>query len=151
MTTITLAQIMDAVEATLATAPTLARSQSFDDLSEGINDTPLLQVYPESWTQDAVHTGTDRTTFQGKVRQTEFVVNVDYYAQQRKHIGEDMAELVAGADALIAIFEAQDKKPYFGLMGIQAFHWIAQRVTFEYGDPAIKYVGYRVTLTVRVF
>lgn len=150
MTSITLAQIIDAIEATLSTAPTLERSMSYDELTEGINDTPLLQVYPEAGDQDPT-TNTDRTTFRAGVRQTSLTINCDYYAQQRKHIGEDMAVLVDGIDAMTTIFEAQDTKPYFGLDGIQAFHWGWQRVTFDYGDPAINYVGARFTLTIRVF
>lgn len=147
---ITLAQILDAIEATLAAAPTLARSMSYDELTEGINDTPLLQVYPDSGNQDPAG-NTDRTTFKAGVRQTVLTINCDYYAQQRKHIGEDMAALVDGIDAMTNIFEAQDTKPYFGLDGIRAFSWSWQRVTFEYGDPNIGYVGARFTLTIRVF
>jgi len=147
---ITIGQILDAIELTLSSAPTLARSMSYDELTEGINDTPLLQVYPESGEQDPAG-NTDRTTFVAGVRQTVLMVNCDYYAQQRKHIGEDMAALVDGIDAMFNIFEAQDQKPYFGLSGIQAFHWTFQHVTFEYGDTSIKYVGARFTLTIRIF
>ena len=147
---ITIAQIIDAIEATLSAAPTLARSMSYDELTEGINDTPLLQVYAEAGDQDPT-TNTDRTTFKAGVRQTNITINADYYAQQRKHIGEDMAALVDGIDAMTTIFEAQDTKPYFCLDGIRAFHWSWQRVTFDYGDPAIGYVGARFTLTIRVF
>lgn len=147
---ITTAQILDAIEATLSVAPTLARSMSYDELTEGINDTPLLQVYPESGDQDPAG-NTDRTTFKAGVRQTNLTINCDYYAQQRKHIGEDMAALVDGIDAMTTIFEAQDTKPYFGLDGIKAFHWAWQHVTFEYGEASIKYVGARFTLTLRVF
>jgi hypothetical protein len=150
MTSITLAQILDAVEGTLATAPTLARSMSYDELTEGINDTPLLQVYPEAGDQDPT-TANDRTTFTAGVRQTNITINCDYYAQQRKHLGEDMAALVDGIDAMTNLFEAQDTKPYFGLIGIKAFHWSWQRVIFDYGDPAIVYVGARFTLLIRVF
>lgn len=147
---ITTAQIIDAIETTLSAAPTLARSMSYDELTEGINDTPLLQVYAEAGEQDPT-TNTDRTTFRAGVRQTSLTINADYYAQQRKHIGEDMAALIDGIDAMTNIFEAQDAKPYFGLDGIKAFHWSWQRVTFDYGDPAINYVGARFTLTIRVF
>lgn len=147
---ISTAQILDAIEATLSTAPILARSMSYDELTEGINDTPLLQVYPESGDQDPTG-NTDRTTFKAVVRQTNITVICDYYAQQRKHIGEDMAALVDGVDAMTNIFEAQDTKPYFGLDGIKAFHWSWSRVVFDYGDAAIKYIGARFTLTIRVF
>jgi hypothetical protein len=150
MTSITLGQILDAIEATLSAAPTLARSMSYDELTEGISDTPLLQVYPEAGDQDPTGNA-DRTTFRAGVRQTNITINCDYYAQQRKHIGEDMAALVDGLDAMTEIFESQDTKPYFALDGIKAFHWSWQRVTFDYGDPQISYVGARFTLLIRTF
>jgi hypothetical protein len=150
MTSITLGQIIDAIEGALSAAPTLARSMSYDELTEGINDTPLLQVYPEAGDQDPTG-NTDRTTFKAGVRQTNLTINCDYYAQQRKHIGEDMAALVDGIDAMTDIFEAQDTKPYFNLEGIKAYHWSWQRVIFDYGDAQIRYIGARFTITIRVF
>lgn len=147
---ITIGQILDAIEATLSTAPTLARSMSYDELTEGINDTPLLQVYIESGEQDPT-SNTDRTTFLAGVRQTELIVNCDYYAQQRKHIGQDMKALVDGIDAMFNIFEAQNSTPYFGLPGIQAFHYSFARDTFAYGAQSINYIVARFTLTIRVF
>lgn len=148
---ITIGQILDAIEATLSTAPTLARSMSYDELTEGINDTPLLQVYQHSGDQDPSG-NTDRTTFLAGVRQTNLIVYCDYYAQQRKHIGEDMKALVDGIDAMSNIFEAQDSKPYFGLNGIQSFHWSWESIpNMTYGDPNIFYVCARFTLEIRVF
>lgn len=148
---ITLAQICDAIESTLDNATTLKRSQSYDELTEGIQDLPLLQVYPESGFQSAA-SSTDRHTFGGSGtpgRQTEFVIHADYYARQRAHIGEDMADLVDGIDAMQAVFEGQNQKDYFGLAGIQAFSWRWDRVTWTYAD--IQYMGARFTITVRVF
>lgn len=147
---ITLGQILDAINTTLGAATIVNRSQSYDELTEGLHDFPLLQVYPEAGTQDPSG-GTDRTAFRGGVRQTEFTIHADYYARQRSHIGEDMNALVDGIDALTNIFEAQDTKPYFGLDGIQAFKWSWSRAVFTYGDPNVSYVGARFVLTVRVF
>jgi hypothetical protein len=150
MTTITLGQILDAIKTTLATAPTLARAMSYDELTEAIPDTPLLQVYPESGDQDPSGNA-DRTTFKAGVRQTELVIHADYYAKQRANLGEDMGLLVDGIDAMTTIFEAQDAKPYFGLDGIKAFHWAWTRVLFDYGQSGVNYVGARFVITVRVF
>jgi len=147
---ITLAQILNAIENTLGAAVGMARSESYDELTEGIHDLPLIQVYPESGAQDPAGT-TDRTTFRGGVRQTDLVINVDLYAQQRAHIGEDMSKLVDMIDAMQDIFEAQDIKPFFGLAGIQAFSWSWQRVVFQYGDPLRHYIGARFRLTIKVF
>ncbi len=152
---ITLAQIVDAIEGTLDNATTVVRSESYDELTEGVQDVPLLQVYPESGEQD-IASLTDRTTFGGSapttskpVRQTEFIIHADYYARQRSHIGEDMAALVNGIDALQNVLEGQDAKPYFGLSYIQAFHWRWERVIFTYAS--IDYMGARFYITVRVF
>ena len=149
---VTLGEICDAIESTLAAAITVVRSESYDELTEGVHaaDLPMLQVYPESGRQDAGGK-TDRFAFQGGIRQTEFIIHADYYARQRAHIGQDMNALVNGIDALQDVFEAQDKKPYFGEDGIQAFSWSWTRVTFVYGDPQLPYVGARFVLVVRVF
>jgi len=147
---ITIAQICDAIETALGAATGLARSESYDELTDGIHDLPMLQVYPESGNQDAF-TSTDRTTFRGGVRQTGIMIHADLYAQQRAHIGEDMKALVDSIDAITNIFEAQDTKPYFDLEGIKAFRWRWERVTFVYGDPQLTYVGARFYIEVRVF
>lgn len=147
---ITIAQICDAIEETLGAATGITRSESYDELTEGIHDLPMLQVYPENGNQDAF-TSTDRTTFRGGVRQTSLMIHADLYAQQRAHIGEDMKKLVDSIDAITDVFEAQDTKPYFGLDGIKAFRWRWERVTFVYGDPQSNYVGARFFIEVRVF
>jgi hypothetical protein len=149
MATVTLAQICDAIETTLGAATTVTRSQSYDGLTEGVHDTPLLQVYPENGTQD-VGGATDRTTFRGGVRQTEFTVHADYYAAARgTSIGEEMGRLVDGIDAITNVLEGQDQKPYFGLEGIKAFSWRWDRVIFDYAGVA--FVGARFAIVVRVF
>lgn len=152
---ITLAQICDAIEETLAEATTLdvlprrGRTQSYDELTESVEDLPLLQVYPENGAQDPGG-ATDRTTFRGGVRQTEFTIHADYYAAARgTSIGEEMGRLVNGIDAITDVLEGQDEKPYFGLVGIQAFSWRWDRVTFDYAGVA--YVGARFAIVVRVF
>ena len=100
---ITLVQIVDAIESTLSAVSTLARSMSYDELTEGMNDYPTLQIYPEDGDQDPSG-NTDRTTFGAGVRQTVFTIHADYYARQRSHIGEDMAALVDGIYAMQNVF-----------------------------------------------
>lgn len=155
---ITLAQIVDAIEDTLDEATTLVRSQSYDELTEGIHDLPLLQVYPETQTGVSVGAETDRMTFGGAggeedtpARDKEYIIHADYYARQRSHIGEDMAALVNGIDAMENVLEAVNVKPYFSLEGIKAFSWFWTRVAFQYGDPQVRYVGARFEIRVRVF
>ena len=145
---ITIAQICDAVAATLATAVDYA--YSYDELTEGINDQGVLEVYWEAFNADPAGR-TDRTSFQGATRQTDITIHADYYARQRSHIAEDMAKLTAGIDAIWDVLEAQDTKPYFGLEGIRAFAWSATRVTFQRADPSTPYAGARFVLTFRTF
>jgi len=148
---ITLAQICDAIESTLGAATILKRSESYDELSDGLQDLPMLQVYWEATTQSPPG-GTDRHTFGGSgapVRQSWITIYADYYARQRAHLAEDMKSLVDGADEIQTILEAQDQKPYFNLDGIQAFSWEANRVTFDYAG--VMYIAARFIIQVRVF
>jgi len=147
---ITLGQILDAISNVLGAATGLAVNQHYDELTEGIQDHPLLQVYPESGSQDPTG-NVDRTTFQAKMRQTDFIIIADLYARQRSHIGEDMNILVDMIDAMMTELEKQKTKPYFGLDRLQGYRWSWQRVTFDYGDPMPKHMGVRFTIWVRVF
>jgi hypothetical protein len=150
MAKITLAQMCNAIETTLAAATLAMRTQSYDGLTEGMNDVPTLQVYPDGGNQDAQY-ATDRTTFKAGTRQTSITIFADYYARQRSQLGEDMKALVDGIDAITDVFEAQDTTPYFGLTGIKNFHWSWQRVAFTYADETIKYMGARFTIVLRVY
>lgn len=156
--TVTLGQIVDAVETALSTATGLLVHESYDELTEGVHDKKLLQVYPESCSPVDVSTDNDRTTSQRGVAATELVIHADLYAQQRAHIGEDMAALVPLIDAITARLEAQKRSPLFGLTvtsgavtvtPIKSFKWEWRRVTFRYADA--DHVGARFIITLRVF
>lgn len=149
MATTTTAEICDAIESTLRSATGLLRSESYDELSDGITETPTLQVYWES-TEEDITGNADRTSFGAGVRQDEHLFHGDLYVRQRSHIGEDMADLVTMKDAIDARLVAQTDS-LFGLSGIKAFHWRAERVTFIYGDPQIPFVGIRYYFTIRTF
>ena len=147
---VTIAQICDAIKGVIGGLTEVTRSQSYNELTEGVNagDTPLVQVYWQAMAM-APPGRTDRTTFGAGIRNKELTFHVDVYAQQRAHIGEDMASLVTVFDAILTALEAQDQKPYFGLDGLKAFSVTAQRVTFDYGGA--QYVGCRAILTVWVY
>jgi hypothetical protein len=152
--TVTVHQLCDAIETTLSTATGLQVSQTFDELTEGVHDRALLQVYPQSCSGvDSVNRN-DRTTILRGVAQTEFVFHADLYAQQRAHIGEDMAALIPLIDAITARLEAQQASPLFGLTvsgvtPIKSFRWSWERVIFEYAEA--KHMGVRFVITIRVF
>lgn len=162
---ITLVEICDAISTTLT--PAVTRAQSVDELREAITDKETLQIYPESnLGVDVTGAATaDRSSFGGKggveakpMRHKLYTIHADYYAQQRKVIGEDMEQLVTGIDALEAILEDQDVKPYFGLLdpvtgkgALKSFQWSWSRVTFVYGDQQLPYVGARFVILIGVF
>lgn len=62
-----------------------------------------------------------------------------------------MAALMPLVTAIRVKLEEQKTKPYFGLDTIKGFQWTVKRVIFEYGDAAVKYMGARFTISVRVF
>lgn len=144
----TLVEICEAIETTLGAAVT--HSQQFDELTEAITDLPMLQVYPQSLAMDA-GMRLDRKTFQGGARQESYLIHADLFAIHRgPGIGEEMGVLLPLVDAMVTIFKAQDKKPYFGLEAIEAFGPVTgDRVVFDYGGD--RFVGMRFTIPVRVF
>jgi len=146
--TVTYAEMCDAITTTLAAAASVERAQSYDELTEGMQDQPAFQVYPEACDPVAAGSGTHVTTFGGGVIRETHIIHVDYYAAQRAHIGEDMATLVEGIDEIVPILEAQTCPP-FGLSGIKSFQWSWSRVTWDYGN--VKYVGARFVLALNTF
>ena len=148
MTTLTITQITEGIRDTLAPAEGLKRVESGVTLTESIPDTPLLQVYFQDEETD-IASQTDRTTFRGGVKQAGVTHHADVYVRQRGNIGEDIAACEEMAEAVRTLLASQNTKPYFGLDGLKAFHWRAERVTFEYAD--VKYSGIRFVITTRVF
>lgn len=146
--TLTYAEICDAITATLAVAPSIARAMSYDELTEGMQDQPAFQVYPEGCDPVAARSETHVTTLRGGVIQETHTIHVDYYARQRSHIGEDMAVLVEGVDEIVPILEGETCPP-FGLSGIKNFQWSWNRVVFDYGG--VMYMGARFTLRLMTF
>jgi len=133
MTIPTLPVILDAVAATLETATGLTRTQSYDELTESIPDTPLLQVYPEEGQPDKLETLTRRME--------RITVHADLYAHRRANIGEDMQAVVDNAQEILEVIRAQDPTARFGLAGIRHFEWSWRRVLFPYNG--VDYAGVR--------
>lgn len=154
MAIVTVGAICNAVAATLSTTTGLERTQSYDQLTEGMNTLPTLQVYPERWEVDTA-TETDRTTFVDAatgipgVRQTELVLHLDLYVRQRSQLEEDWGEAVDLASGLGDKMDEEGPCPHFGLAAIRSFHWTAQRVVFMYAE--VLYTGFRFVLTLRIF
>ena len=148
-------EICDAIDTTLGevlvTAGVLVRSQSFDELTEGMNDPLTLQIYPEEESNVNAIGGTQQRTFgSDPVIEEEITIHADFYAKARANIGEDMAALVTGIDAIRDNLKTQHC-PIFGLAALKTFQWSWRRVVFNYGEPELKYIGAQFVLRFRVF
>lgn len=143
-------QVCDDIATFLGAATGITTAQSFDDLSEGVPDLPLLQVYPEEGSTDAF-TATDRTTFGGAKRVSETVIVVDHYCRVRSNLDQDMHAVVDGQKNVQAKLETIKNPPFFANSSIKAFRWAWRRATFQPGGDLATYVGLRWTITVRQF
>lgn len=151
MAVYTLDELIDGIEIVLSAALSLTfaeggRSQTYNELTEGMNQTPTLQVYPEENLGTDFTGGTDRATLSGKHSFKEYTIIADYYANQRTDIGQDMGRLVTGINQLEDILDDQSY-PLFNLNFVTSFRWSWTRVTFDYGGA--DFVGARFRLTVR--
>lgn len=142
-----LGQVLVAAGALTRSQNAAADPQTGEGLTEGMNDPNVLQVYPEERPPVSVGSGTVKITLAGN-RDKELIIFADYYTKQRANIGEDMALLVTGIDAIEANLDAQ-ACPYFGVEKIRSFQYSWQRVIFEYAS--VNYVGARFRLTLRTF
>lgn len=159
MAVYTIADLIVAIAATLGAAPSLTRTQyagttaAVSRLTEGAEDLPLLQVYPEANTTTDWTGETDRITLSGKHSIKEYTIHADLLARQRSHIDEDMAQLVATIDEFEDILDTQvyqnvpDGTGLFGRLYITSFQWSWHRVVFEYAS--VWYIGARFPLVIR--
>jgi hypothetical protein len=152
---ISIGALCDAVATTLSTTAGLATTQSYDQLTEGMNTLPCLQVYPERWEVSA-DSGTDRLTFVKQstgvpgVRQTELTLHLDLYVRQRSQLDEDWGAAVDLASVMQDKLDEEGPCPHFGDgTYIRSFRYSVQRVIFAYAQTS--YLGFRFTLTMRVF
>lgn len=147
---VTLEQLNTAIADTLRTVSALKGGvQDIDELSEGIQDWPLAQVYWERYVPDTRAENNERTTFGAGVRVAGATFHIDGFVAKANHLGQNMLAVVQVADAVIAKLDAQRTKPYFGLTGIQGFRWTMERATFPYADQTFR--GFRVVLDLVVF
>lgn len=145
---ITIAAINTAILDTLAAADIdELTTQDFDEISENVNDLPLLRVIFDHGQTDYT-SNTDRTTFGAGVRQTHLVFNVDLWTAQRSFLKENIETVITAADAIWDVLDEQ-VSDLFGLDEIKAFDFNALRVRTEEGNN--KYMGIRFILDIYVF
>lgn len=143
--------IHDTLEAVIVPAP-FNIFYDWDELPEGMNSVPALEIYVEEW-ETSTESETDRITFaaggSGPRRWANIAIRIDLYARQRSQLDEDWELALSLANSLHDALEAQGPCPNFGLAGIRHFRWTARRVVFERSQAT--YTGYRFELTVGVF
>jgi len=143
--TLTQAQICNAIESTIGAAIATLVTQSYDELTEGINDTPLLQVYPNNGEPD---NETAQFTFGRGLIVNRQAFAMDIYTRQRSQIAEDMKSITEMIPTIETVLEAQKEDP-FGLGGIKAFTWRWEAVVFTYAGA--DYSGIRWTINVMLY
>jgi hypothetical protein len=166
MARITLMDICDGIAATFngllvtlnaGTAPVALIAQSYDQLTEGMQDTPALQIFPTDSLVDA-STDTDRTTFKGCIKHGEYTFEVRGFARQRSQLGEDMEAVVRLWDALEEVLEDEGtdcvasigRCTFFGVPGVRSISWsglVPQ--TWNYAN--VDYAGFLLNIKVEVF
>ena len=155
MGTYVLGTVVKAVATTLSAAASLKRTQQYDEISEGMQDSPTLQVWPAGNTGTSWNSQTDRLTFRGPIGADpaaqhsvkEYTIHADVYCRQRAHINEDMAQVVTTVNEIEDILDDL-AYPLFGLGSMYSFRWSWNYVTFDYGG--VMYVGARFVITVRM-
>lgn len=152
MTRVKIKTCTENISVCLEAIPDLKRVMRGATLKETIPETPAIQVYFDS--KDVISPGgTDRYTMgggkNGVIRKTAMIIHVDVYARQRSNIGDEMALLEELIDLVDDVMEQQGDKPYFGIDGVQAYSYRAERTTFEYNKN--DYVGVRFYVTLTLF
>ncbi len=124
------ADTLKAVKSSFATSPVIV--QNFDELTEAVNDWPLLQVLPKKGKVDPFASNTERSSFGGKVQATSFGIEIIGYAKPRAELAEDIEAQVALIDGVDVVLSSQNGVPQFGLQAIKGFNWEWERANAAY-------------------
>lgn len=128
--------------------------QNYSDLSEGIANVPLIQVY---WQGHTTPDSIDRHTFRGGIKQIDATFHIDLYLDNRSNIDQIFPQMFPLLNAIDKTLQSQDTKPYFGVSKdvLKAFSIVsAERATFQYetsSDTSRSYPGVRFVISTRLF
>lgn len=122
--------------------------QNFDELTEGMNSTPAVQIYWDDLAIDSL-TNTTMQTLEHSRRNRDLTFNIDIFTGDRNNLHLNMAEQVRWADLLWDKLEEKDQCNAFSDAAINVVNIEVQRVLFDYAT--VTYPGVRAVLTVRVF
>ena len=142
-----LSELIDGIEATLAGAASVDVSQSYDELTESILETPLIQVYPASCPPVSKGSATQKYTLGGSVRR-EYIIHADLFVCHRHYLPQDMRDFVNYVEEIDAILVGETDCNIFGVSGLGTFKWSWERAQFIYGGQ--KYLGAKYIFEVEV-
>lgn len=151
---ITLTQINSAIHDTIANnLTTIDYTQDYDDLTEGLANTPLLQVYWNNLQFVSEGSSTDRRTFGGDsnkkpVRTKRYTFRADLYLDPRAMLDTVFSEMLPIVDEINDILEDQDQEPYFGLSGIKSYTFSCERGNIEYANASYPVVQWTIEIYV---
>jgi hypothetical protein len=152
---ITIGQVCTDIATALAGIVTASEDtiivHNYNQIKEGMNDYPLLQVYPDALEVDS-RNETDAVTLSKAVRNHSLTVNLDVYAHTRNQIDENMQDVVECWDAVEDRLEDVTSGagcPIFDQPLIRNIHWTVERATFPYATQ--EYAGVRFVLVMEIF
>ena len=149
---ITIVQMNSAIHDEFANnLTTIDYTQDYDNLGEGLANTPLLQVYWNSLSSVSEGSATDRRTFGGgakPIRTKRYVFRADLYCDPRGMLDANFIQMLPIVDEINNLLEAQDTKPYFGLDGIQSYTFSCERGVITYAQTDYPVVQWTIELYV---
>lgn len=142
-----LSDLIDGIENTLAGAASIEISQSYDELTEGILQTPTLQVYPQECPSVSKGSSTQKYSFGGNIRRV-YIIHADIFVAQRHYLKQDMRDLVVCIEEIDTILKDQTSCEIFGVTGPSTFVWSWRRSNFEYAGK--KFLGVKYIFEVEI-
>lgn len=126
--------------------------QDYDDLTEGVINTPTVQFYWNGLDTVSEGSTTDRHTFgdnsKTPVRIKNFEFRIDLLLDKKSFVHKIFTHMLPLVDAINDVLEAENQQPYFGVEGIKAFTWECVRGDIEYGDYTYPAVQWTINITV---
>lgn len=148
----TYSQISSGIADTLSAAVGINVVQHELSLSDAIADVPQIQVYMQD---DEPHETVERTTFKKGVSWNQTIWNADLFAHERGDLGENIRDVYVFGQAIKDVLNTMQNEnvggvpPFFGVDGIQSYHWRAERMTLEVA--AVGYSAIRFVLTLNLY
>jgi len=145
MASMKLSDLCDGIETALAAVSGI-HTQSYDELTEGIQNWPMLQVYPA---RGELRAETGQHTFRGIVRINDITIHADVYVQPRVNLATDMAAVVDLHDAITDVLDLQKTGSPFDVTGTKAFTYSWEYASYDYANQG--FVGIRYVLQFVIY